>query len=48
MKNIKPKIIAALFAVSILATGCNTISGAGEDIQSAGKKTSEIANDVKN
>ena len=47
MKNMKPKIIAALFAASILTTGCNTISGAGQDIQSVGKKTSEVADDVK-
>jgi predicted small secreted protein len=48
MKNIKPKIVAAFFAASILATGCNTISGAGQDLESVGKKTSEVADDVKN
>lgn len=48
MKKVKPRIVAALFAASVLATGCNTVSGVGQDIQSAGKKTSEVANDVKN
>lgn len=48
MKNIKPKIVCALFAVSVLATGCNTINGVGQDIESAGKKTSETAEKVRN
>ncbi len=47
MKNIKPKLVCALFAASVLATACNTIDGVGQDIQSAGKKTSETAEKVK-
>ena len=32
----------------IAATGCNTIRGAGEDIEKAGEEIQETAEDVKN
>lgn len=35
--------LTALFAV----TGCNTIKGAGEDIEAGGEKVQEAAKDVK-
>jgi predicted small secreted protein len=36
-------IIAAVFAV----TGCNTISGAGKDIEAGGKAVEKAADDTK-
>ncbi|WP_227816929.1 entericidin A/B family lipoprotein [Nitrogeniibacter aestuarii] len=35
--------LTALFAM----TGCNTIQGAGEDIEAGGEKVQETAKDVK-
>lgn len=37
----------ALLSVLALA-GCNTVSGAGKDVSSAGKAVTETAEDVKN
>lgn len=36
-------IIAAVFAV----TGCNTISGAGKDVEAGGKAIEKAADDTK-
>jgi predicted small secreted protein len=43
------KTIAALFALSIVAllAGCNTIKGAGEDIQRAGNAIEKAADKNK-
>lgn len=40
-------LAVALFAVLALA-GCNTVSGAGKDVSSAGKAVTKTAEDVKN
>ncbi len=34
----------ALFAGSLMIAGCNTVSGAGEDLQSASQETEEAIN----
>ena len=42
-------VIAALVSVFALAlTGCNTIVGAGRDIESAGDAIEDTARDVRN
>ncbi len=51
IKNIRVSVgqaIAILFAGSALAlTGCNTVEGAGDDIEAAGDAISDTANDAK-
>lgn len=51
IKNIKITLgqaLATLFAGGALAlTGCNTIEGAGNDIEAAGDAISDTANDAK-
>lgn len=37
-----------LCLAGLAATGCNTIRGAGEDIEKAGEEIQETAEDVKN
>lgn len=45
----KTPAILAVAIVSILGlSACNTISGAGKDVSSAGKAVTRTANDVKN
>lgn len=39
-------LVAALAAVSTAA--CNTVSGAGRDVSSAGRAVTNTANDAKN
>ncbi len=34
---------AALFAFALMLAGCNTIKGAGQDIQKAGEKIEDAA-----
>lgn len=34
---------AALFAVAVLLTGCNTVKGFGQDVQKVGDKIEEKA-----
>lgn len=41
-----PKILYALFAILALSA-CNTIGGAGQDLQSAGGAISDEAQDVE-
>jgi predicted small secreted protein len=42
-------VTLAIALVSVLALGaCNTISGAGKDVSSAGKAVTRTAEDVKN
>lgn len=38
----------ALASVSVVITGCNTVEGAGEDIESAGEGISDASRDVRN
>jgi predicted small secreted protein len=41
-------VLMAVFAASLAATACNTVSGAGEDVKSAGQAVSNTAEDAKN
>jgi len=43
------KLTAALLAIALVAgaAGCNTIKGAGRDIESAGEAISDTAEDVQ-
>ena len=40
-------IMAALLAAPLLLTACNTIAGAGKDIEGAGDKIEDTAEDTK-
>jgi len=40
-------VILAAAAAALLLSACNTISGAGKDVQSAGRAVTDTANDVK-
>ncbi len=51
MKTIKvPRIILIMLALwlSLFISGCNTMEGAGEDIQSAGESIEDTADDAAN
>lgn len=39
--------VIAVASVALLATACNTIAGVGQDVESAGEKIEETANDNK-
>lgn len=47
MKALKTSLFYSVFATCLFATGCNTVQGVGEDIQSVGKKTAEVAAETK-
>jgi len=40
-------IISVAFAASFLLAACNTVEGAGEDMQSAGEAVSDTAQDAR-
>ena len=40
-------IVLAAAAAALLLSACNTISGAGKDVQSAGRAVTHTADDVK-
>ena len=40
-------IILAVAAVSLMAAACNTIEGAGKDVQAAGAAVEDTAKDAK-
>jgi predicted small secreted protein len=40
-------VISAALAASFLLAACNTVKGAGEDMQSAGEAVSDTAQDAK-
>jgi predicted small secreted protein len=40
-------VILAVAAASLLAAACNTIEGAGKDVQAAGAAVEDTANDAK-
>jgi len=44
MRNV---LILAAAAAGLLLCACNTVSGAGKDVQSAGRAVTDTANDVK-
>lgn len=46
MKRIAALILLSLFSVSMLSA-CNTMAGAGKDIQKAGEKVEKKAEDCK-
>ncbi|WP_392562212.1 entericidin A/B family lipoprotein [Orbus sturtevantii] len=41
------KIILVFIMSLVFLSGCNTVSGAGEDIQASGKAITTAADDVK-
>ncbi len=41
-------IIALVLASSFALAGCNTVAGAGKDIEAGGEKVQDVATDVKN
>lgn len=43
-----PLMIAAALVMALGISACNTVKGAGEDIESAGDAISDTANDVQN
>jgi predicted small secreted protein len=40
-------LILALLAASLATTACNTVSGAGRDVSSAGHAVTDTADDAK-
>lgn len=40
-------VVMAVVAASLAVTACNTIAGAGRDVQAAGEVVSETAQDAK-
>ncbi len=41
-------VVLAALAACMAVGACNTVSGAGRDVSSAGKAVTETANDAKN
>jgi predicted small secreted protein len=41
------KIIAAMFAIAVMAAGCNTMEGAGKDVKSVGTSLENSADKHK-
>ncbi|WMJ71342.1 entericidin A/B family lipoprotein [Stenotrophomonas sp. 24(2023)] len=46
MKRIIPVLLLALFSAGVLS-GCNTVAGAGKDVQRAGQAVEGAANDCR-
>lgn len=46
MKRLTALLLLALFSMGIL-TACNTVAGAGKDVQKAGEKVEEKAEEVR-
>jgi len=47
--NARNTLIFALFgAFALLVAGCNTIQGAGEDVEAVGEEIQDVAEDAKN
>jgi entericidin B len=42
------KLLAGLLAVAFILTGCNTMEGAGKDIERGGEKIQDKAEKAKN
>jgi predicted small secreted protein len=40
-------ILLAVLAASLASTACNTVSGAGKDVESAGQAVTNTAEDAK-
>jgi predicted small secreted protein len=45
MKTIFALLVSSLF---IVLTGCNTVAGAGKDLERGGEKVQDTAKDVQN
>lgn len=41
-------VLMAMLAATTVLAACNTVSGAGRDVQAAGRAVSETADDAKN
>ena len=41
-----PIMIAGISLMALLAAGCNTVEGAGEDVEATGEAIEETANDA--
>jgi entericidin B len=41
-------VLMAMLAASTILAACNTVSGAGKDVQAAGRAVTETAEDAKN
>jgi predicted small secreted protein len=41
------RILLATLALATFATGCNTVAGAGKDIERGGEKVQDTAKDVQ-
>ncbi|MGJ7904318.1 entericidin A/B family lipoprotein [Lysobacter sp. 1R34A] len=46
MKRLTALLLLALFSMGTL-TACNTVAGAGKDVQKAGEKVEQTAEDVR-
>jgi entericidin A len=46
MKRLMAMLLMALFSTAVLS-GCNTIAGAGKDVQKAGEAVEDTATDCK-
>lgn len=46
-QTFSPLALAALLALSVLLTACNTISGAGQDLEAAGEAIEKKAEEKK-
>jgi len=40
-------VVLAALAASLAVAACNTVSGAGKDVQAAGQAVTQTANDAK-
>lgn len=47
MKKSKIFVICSLIAAGTTIAGCNTVKGVGQDLESVGQKTSEVADSAK-
>jgi predicted small secreted protein len=47
MNHMRKLVIFAALAVSLAVSACNTVSGAGKDVKSAGEAVTNTAEDAK-
>ncbi|MDO9460994.1 MAG: entericidin A/B family lipoprotein [Alphaproteobacteria bacterium] len=48
MQTFKSASIGAIMAMALFVSGCNTVEGIGQDVESAGSAIEDTARDVKN
>jgi len=46
MKRLTAGVLMSLFSLAMMS-GCNTVAGAGKDVQKVGEKVEDKANDCK-